>query len=68
MIFILQAIRFLNMTNRLPSFFLGGGVAQEVQPVINDAWLPQSACQISLGKLLTQSWSPMHPSEYVCEC
>lgn len=64
--FILQAIRFLNMTNRLPSW--GGGVAQEVQPVINDAWLPQSACQISLGKLITQSWSPMHPSEYVCEC
>lgn len=65
--FILQAIRFLNMTNRLPSWG-GGEIAQEVQPVINDAWLPQSACQISLGKLITQSWSPMHPSEYVCEC
>lgn len=28
-----------------------------------DPWLLQSACQISLGKTLTRSYSLVHPSE-----
>lgn len=53
---------------------LGVAVAQELHQVTYewkgggfDPWPLQSACQISLGKTLTRSYCPMHPSERECE-